>query len=149
MFEKLDSGVTSISIEPARGRQTPDNSFAAMFERGAIAAVQVVGAGVKAVSPLLPGGGYLSAAVDAVGGLTTAGAGIEGGLGGGGELSGTGDKWQLLRAQQRMQEEGLSNSLRLLALQRQMHEENQNYTTTSNLLKARHDMAKAAINNLR
>jgi hypothetical protein len=58
------------------------------------------------------------------------------------------DKWALLRAQERLQEEGLSNSLRLLALQRKMNQETQTYTALSNVMKARHEMSKRAINNI-
>ena len=62
--------------------------------------------------------------------------------------SGGGDKWDLLRAQAKLQDEGMMNSLKLLALQRKMHQETQTYTMMSNVMKCRHEMAKRAINNI-
>ncbi len=137
MFDRVESEPIQIAVEPARSRQAPDNSFGAVLERGAQSAVQVIGNGVRTVAPFVPGGSFLTAVADVVTGAV-----------GGGGPGGGGDKWALLRAQERLQEEGLSNSLRLLALQRQMHQETQTFTTISNVMKARHEMAKSAISKI-
>lgn len=138
MLEAIEKGNLSVAVSPARGRQTPENDFGSMVKRGAQRAVGVVAGGARVAASFLPGGGFISAVADAVDGAV--GNGITG-LGG--------DKWELLRAQERLQDEGLSNSLRLLALQRKMNQETQTYTAMSNVMKARHEMAKSAINNIR
>lgn len=136
MVEAIEKGTLSVAVSPARGRQTAENDFSSMVKRGAQKAVGVVAGGARFAASYLPGGGFISAVADVVDGAV------------GNQIAG-GDKWELLRAQERLQEEGLSNSLRLLALQRKMNKETQTYTAISNVMKARHEMAKAAINNLR
>ncbi len=138
MVEAIENRNLNITVSPARGRQTADNDFGSMVKRGAQKAVGAVTGGARVAASFLPGGGFISAVADVVDGAV--GSGVSG-LGGG--------KWELLRAQERMQEEGLANSLRLLALQRKMNQETQTYTAMSNVMKARHEMAKSAINNIR
>jgi len=137
MVDAIKNGMLSVTVSPARGRQTAENDFSSMVKRGAQQAVGAVTGGARFAASILPGGSFISAVADVVDGAV------------GNDVSGTGGKWELLRAQERLQEEGLSNSLQLLALQRKMNKETQNYTAISNVMKARHDMAKAAINNIR
>jgi hypothetical protein len=137
MTHPIEPAQVSISVEPARGQQTPQNDFGSMLKRGTQRAFGAVASGARAVAPFIPGGSFISAVADVVS------SGV------GNSITGAGDKWALLSAQERLQDEGLNNSLRLLALQRKMHQENQAYTATSNVMKARHEMAKSAINNIR
>jgi hypothetical protein len=139
MVEAIEKRTLDVTVSPARGRQTAENDFGSMVKRGAQRAVGAVAGGARFAASFLPGGAFLSAVADAVDGAV--GSGAVGGAGG--------DKWELLRAQERLQEEGLSNSLRLLALQRKMNQETQTYTAVSNVMKSRHEMAKSAINNIR
>lgn len=133
MVDSIQAPDVRLNVEPARGRQTADNDFGSMVKRGAQRALGAVAGGARAAASLLPGGGFVTAVADAaIGSVTGQG----------------GDKWALLQAQERMQEEGLANSLRLLALQRRMHQETQRYTALSNVMKSRHEMARAAINNI-
>ncbi len=141
MFERIEGGSQPIQVESARGRQAADNSFGAMVERGAQVAASAIGGGMRTVAPLVPGGAFLSAVADAVDGAAA-------GLGGAAGPGAGGDRWAMLRAQERLQAEGLSNSLQLLALQRKMHQEKQQFTAVSNVLKARHEMAQSAIRNI-
>ncbi len=95
-------------------------------------------AGVSAVAPLLPGGQIVKMAADGLRGLTDK---APGGLGGarGDQL----DKmWQ-------MQKDNQVFNLQYMHLQQAMQSDNRHFSTMSNLLKARHDTAKAAINNMR
>jgi hypothetical protein len=139
MVEAIEKGQLSVTVSPARGRQTAENDFSSMVKRGAQKAVGAMAGGARFAAAFLPGGGFISAVADVVDGAV--GNQVASGVGS--------DKWELLRAQERLQEEGLNNSLRLLALQRKMNKETQNYTAISNVMKARHEMAKAAINNIR
>jgi hypothetical protein len=138
MDNRINGSTDMLSVEPARSRQTANNDFGAMVKRGAQKAVNAVAGGVRVAASVLPGGAFITAvadmASDAVGGNSVGMAG--------------GDKWELLRAQERLQEEGLSNSLRLLALQRKMNQEAQSFGAISSVMKARHEMAKRAINNI-
>jgi len=135
MVEAIEKGTLNVTVNPARGRQTAENDFGSMVKRGAQKAVGAVAGGARFAASFLPGGGFISAVADVVDGAV------------GNQMGG--DKWELLRAQERLQEEGISNSLRLLALQRKMNKETQTYTAVSNVMKARHEMAKSAINNIR
>jgi hypothetical protein len=136
MVEAIEKRNFNVTVSPARGRQTAENDFSSMVKRGAQKAVGAVTGGARLAASFLPGGGFISAVADVVDGAV--GNGVAGG-----------DKWELLRAQERLQEEGLANSLRLLTLQRKMNEETQTYTAMSNVMKTRHEMAKSAINNIR
>jgi hypothetical protein len=138
MVDAIKNEILSVTVSPARGRQTAENDFGSMVKRGAQRAVGVVAGGARFASSFLPGGAFISAVADVVDGAVGNGVGVAGG-----------GKWELLRAQERLQEEGISNSLRLLALQRKMNKETQTYTAISNVMKARHEMAKSAINNIR
>ena len=139
MVEAIEKRTLNVMVSPARGRQTAENDFGSMVKRGAQRAVGAVAGGTRFAASFLPGGAFISAVADVVDGA--AGNGVATGVAGG--------KWELLQAQERLQEEGLSSSLRLLALQRKMNKETQTYTAISNVMKARHEMAKSAINNIR
>ena len=139
MMDRIDSQNARLSVEPSRGRQTPENDFSSMVKRGAQKMVGAAVGGARWAASFMPGGSFITAVADVVAGAT--GDGLSVGSGGG--------KWELLRAQERLQEDGLSNSLRLLALQRKMHQETQTYTALSNVMKSRHEMAKSAISNIR
>lgn len=138
MIERKDNLRLEMSVEPARGRVTARNDFASMLKRGASQAAGALANGVSAAAAVIPGANFVSAVASAVGSITGAVTG-----------SGSGDKWSLLQAQQKMQEEGFMNSLRLLQLQRRMNRESQQFSAISNVEKVRHDMAKTAINNIR
>ncbi len=48
-----------------------------------------------------------------------------------------------------MMQQGQMSNLQLLALQQQVQQENQRFTTVSNVMRAKHDTAKAAVSNIR
>ena len=142
MVDRINNNNPDVRLvaEPARVRQTPENDFSSMVMRGAQKAAGVMAGGARTVFNLLPGGSFVTAVADVVGDAVGGGDFFPG-LGGG-------DKWDLLRAQAKLQDEGMMNSLKLLALQRKMHQETQTYTMMSNVMKCRHEMAKRAINNI-
>lgn len=93
---------------------------------------------VSAVAPFVPGGALVGAAA---GGLYKLKNGTPGGLGQGGQQEHLDKMWQ-------MQRENQVFNLQYLALQTDIQNENRRFSTMSNLMKARHDTAKAAINNM-
>ncbi len=87
---------------------------------------------ISTVGSILPGGSIISAAAKGVKLLTGAGTSNNGQM----------DKmWE-------MQKENQSFNLEYFELQSEMQSDNRRFTTLSNLMKARHDTAKSAINNM-
>lgn len=94
-------------------------------------------------------------AVGTTGGMgVTSGAGALGaaaaGAAGGplGALSGQGGQSDMSNVQAMMQD-GQSSNMQLLALQQQIQEESQRFSTVSNVMRAKFDTAKAAVSNIR
>lgn len=90
-------------------------------------------------------------AVDAVSSTTPAGMlvrGVAGLVGGAGGASND-PRQQQLDDMWRMQAENQAMNLEYMALQESAQSQNRHFTAMSNLMKARHDTAKGAINNIR
>jgi hypothetical protein len=147
-----------LSITPTGPRQTPRNDFGTVF---AHAAQEVVRTGAGVVAALVPGSPMVSAAVASVSSVVaastsslrsasaqplTGGTSGTGGVAGG---SGQGEQWDLLAAQKEMQAEGAKMNLAYMNLQNEMQAESRAHNAISNIMKVRHDSAKAAINNIR
>ena len=66
-----------------------------------------------------------------------------------GGTAGQGEQWDLLAAQREMQAEGMQMNLAYMNLQNEMQAESRAHNAISNIMKVRHDSAKAAINNIR
>lgn len=79
-----------------------------------------------------------------IGGLLSAGIGA---LGGG--SNDADPRTEQLDAMWEMQRESQDFNMEYLALQESMQSENRRFSTLSNLMKARHDTAKAAVSNIR
>lgn len=97
----------------------------------------------SAVAPFVPGGQLVKAAADGLYALKNdTPPGLSAGAGGGGQPQEQLDKmWQ-------MQRENQVFNMQYLALQTEIQSENRRFSTMSNLMKARHDTAKSAINNM-
>jgi hypothetical protein len=154
-MESDSSRIGGMSITPTVARQTPQNDFGAVFARTAQEVVRV-GGGV--LSALVPGNPVVSAAVSGVRSVvsTVAGAAsavpVSGGAGaapGVGGTTGRGESWDLLEAQKLMQADGQKFNMAYMALQNEMQRESREHNALSNIMKVRHDSAKAAINNIR
>jgi len=50
---------------------------------------------------------------------------------------------------QAMMQDGQTSNMQMLALQQQIQEESQRFTTVSNVMRAKYDTAKAAVSNIR
>lgn len=158
-----------ISLTPTVARQTQQQPFGAVLKNALSAASQMSGTLLGAV----PGGGIVSAAVSSVtslasrgtsgavgrassgvvalgGGATTGGVASSGGGGGGSVTSqmagSSGDVPANLTG---MLEIMRGEADRSIMMQMNMQSESREYNALSNVLKVKHDSAKAAINNLR
>jgi hypothetical protein len=72
-----------------------------------------------------------------------------GGTGSPGGTTGKGDAWDMMEAQKLMAAEGQKFNMAYLQLQNEMQRESREHNAVSNIMKVRHDSAKAAINNIR
>ncbi|HEY7374863.1 MAG TPA: hypothetical protein VIF57_22050 [Polyangia bacterium] len=147
-----------MEIDATRGRQTqpPATPFRSVLAGG----VSLLMTGAEVATHVV-GGPVLAAAVhDARVGATNAIAGA-GPAGAGGTLpaapamagaaaatAATGGNPEMAGMEAMMQQGQMSN-LQLLALQQQVQQENQQFTTVSNVMRAKHDTAKAAVSNIR
>ena len=149
--------INQTSITGTVPRQTPKNDFGQVMARTISGAV-TVGAGVA--SGLAMGNPILSAAVSTVAGAASQAIGsksaasvseVGGGVPGtvGGAVGGQGQDWDLLEAQKLMRSEDRKFNLEYLQLQNTLQKESREFNAVSNIMKVRHDSAKAAINNIR
>jgi hypothetical protein len=154
-----ENRIEQLSITPTIGRQTPKRDFGQYLAQGAAVGLEV---GSSLLSSAFGGRPVTSAAVSALGsmasalkgtgeaqgaqmkatGVAAAGAGIGG-------LEGQGEQWDLLRAQSLMRVESERFNASYLQMQNEMQRESREFNAVSNILKVRHDSAKAAINNIR
>ncbi len=119
-----------LSIRATAQRTTPppaSRQFRDAVESGAVALMQRV----EGVGAFLPAGSMIAAAV----------RGAPNALAEGAESAGEPASGPLLEAG--------GESMRYLELQRAISDENLRFTTLSNVLKARHETAKTAVNNIR
>lgn len=158
------SRVESITVAPTTERKTVPGRFEAALQGATRAlAAGVVGA-VELAAPAVPYGNVLAGAVRGglQGGATSAG-GTLGGVGGarlstagaGGATSaigtasgGAGSQGDLLEATRAMQQEAQAMNLQYLQLQERMQQESREFTTLSNVMRVKHDTARAAIGNI-
>lgn len=145
------------TVEPSvtRPRVTPPTPGARFQQVLQDAAGTVVGTAGSALGAL-PGGPVVSAAVrHAQGGAVPRGtmsmAGAEDAASPGGSVMATDASGAGAAGggYESMMGRFADDSMRLIALQEQIQAENRQYTTISNVLKARHETAKNAISNLR
>lgn len=129
------------TTRPSATHRAPTEDFGRVLARVAGGALRV---GAEVVGGLVTGGpvGAAVAGARAVAGEVTGGPDGSGAVGGG-------DAWDLLEAQRLLAQEGQRFNLAYLQLQDQMQRESRQHGVVSNLLKVRHDSAKAAINNIR
>jgi hypothetical protein len=124
-------GSLDVRLDETLGRATPppaERAFREALRDGAGALL----AGVERAAGAVPGGSVVSAVTREIAGA--------GGSGGGTGAAGGVDDVLSRSALQQME---------LLALQQRMQDENQRFSTLSNVLKAEHETAKTAIGNIR
>lgn len=159
-----DNRVPSLTLTPTVPRQTPKNEFGTVLAR---AAQEVVRSGAGLVGGMIPAGPIVSAALSSTRAVVSTvapsdaaskAAPLAGGSGSvstsaasaaAGTATGSGDAWDLLEAQRALSVEGQKFNMAYLQLQNEMQKESREHNAVSNIMKVRHDSAKAAINNIR
>lgn len=132
-----------VRVDRTRARPTPapaGRRFRDSLDEGA----GVLLDGVESASGAMPGGTLVSAAVR--GARAGAGGTADGPSVGGEAAQAPGGSGPTMEG---ALTEHANETMRYLELQQRISSENRRYTALSNVMKARHDTAKAAINNIR
>jgi hypothetical protein len=137
-----------LEIDATRARQTdrPPAPFRDVLAGG----VGLLMSGAEIATHVVAGPVMAAAVHDARVGTTSAMAGPRGTGGGGapGPTGPTGGPSEPANVQAMLQD-GQASNMQMLALQQQIQEESQRFTTVSNVMRAKYDTAKAAVSNIR
>ncbi len=133
--------IESIHVAPTSERRAEPGRFESALRGAASGLARGVASTVELAAPYVPGGTVLSAAVrGAVSGAEAGGAS--------GVAAGSSAPDDVLGATRQLQEEARTFNLQYLQLQENMQRESREFTALSNVMKVKHDSAKAAINNI-
>lgn len=152
--------IDQVSLTPTTPRQSQQQEFGEVLKNTLQNGAKVAGALSGAVLQSMPGAGVVSAAVSAVTSIASqaprsaaaAASGVinvNGGVASGQPSSGGGLNAAISGDMTGMVNEMRAEANRSMAMQMAMQQESREYNTISNILKVRHDSAKAAINNIR
>jgi hypothetical protein len=146
-FREILAGGVSVLMG---GAQVATSVLAGPVLAAAVQDARVQATGAIAGAPASPAlgtatAGALPAAVAAGAGLPVSGTGAVGTTPGGAAVTDGSD----MATMQAMQRESQAFNMQLLALQEDVQQENRRFTTLSNVLRAKHDTAKAAVSNIR
>ncbi len=151
------SRIDQVSVTTTVPRQSQKQEFGEMLKNSLQQGAKAVGMVSGAMLQNMPGAGVVSAAVSAVtnfanqaprtasaasSGVININGGVAAGGGGLANAATSGDMNGMVN-------EMRAEANRSMAMQMAMQQESREYNTISNVLKVRHDSAKAAINNIR
>ena len=162
--------IESIHVVPTVPRQSMPSRFDVALQNAADHLARTVTGGLELAAPAIPGGTFLLGAVRAatqpapgtapvagaapfVGGSTAGAAGLAGsgpGAGVVGAPGGTGASAEtdVMASARALQAESQAFNAQYLQLQEAMQRENREFTALSNVMKVKHDTARAAIGNI-
>jgi hypothetical protein len=140
--------ITTVLVAPTAERKTAPSGFGATLRAAAAGAAEGLAAAAPFLGPIAPAGMVLAGAVRAA--VQTASAGTRPASAGASPLgagpgAGGADTFEAVRT---LQLEGQSFNLRYLELQERLQRETREFTAVSNVMKVRHDAARAAIQNV-
>lgn len=137
------SRIDPVHVTPTTERKTEPSRFGDTLRAAAAGVVDGIASGVGLAAPFVPGGLVLSAAVR--GASRAVSAATSPTTPGRASAEGGGDVMEATRA---LQQEAQSFNLQYLQLQEGMQRESREFTALTNVMKVKHDSAKAAINNI-
>ncbi len=147
--------IESIHVAPTVERKAEPGRFRTALRAAAGGIARGVAATVELAAPYVPGGTVLSGAVrNAAASSATrrlsGSSGVNGGVAASraGGTSSPGGEGDVLDATRALQQEARTFNLQYLQLQESMQRESREFTALSNVMKVRHDSAKAAIDNI-
>jgi len=165
--------IESIHVVPTTPRQSTPSRFDAALQNAASHLARTVARGLELAAPALPGGTFLLGAVRAatqpapgtapvaaaapflgtasapstslgLAGLASGSAVAPAGVAG----SGTSTETDVMASARSLQAESQAFNAQYLQLQEAMQRENREFTALSNVMKVKHDTARAAIGNI-
>jgi hypothetical protein len=141
--------IESIHVAPTTERKAEPGRFENALRSAAAGVAQGVAGTVELAAPYVPAGTVLSAAVRAAvrapaGAVASAAA--DGGVAG--AAGGAASEGDVLAATRTLQQEARTANLQYLQLQEGMQRESREFTALSNVMRVKHDSAKAAIGNI-
>ena len=142
--------IEAIHVAPTTERKTEPGRFGAALRAAAAGVARSVAATVELAAPYVPGGTVLSAAVRSATASARGRAGVFGadpGTAAGRPAAGAGEG-DVIEATRALQQEAQTFNLQYLQLQENMQRESREFQALSNVMKVKHDSAKAAINNI-
>ena len=137
------SRIDPIHVTPTTERKTESSRFGDTLRAAAAGVADGIASGVGLAAPFVPGGLVLSAAVRGAGRAVSAAASSS--TAARASAEGGGDVIEATRA---LQQEAQSFNLQYLQIQEGMQRESREFTALTNVMKVKHDSAKAAINNI-
>jgi hypothetical protein len=137
--------IESIHVAPTTERKAEPGRFENALRSAASGLAQGVASTVELAAPYVPAGTVLSAAVRSAARspASTVGSGVADS--GTAPPSSEGD---VLEATRSLQQEARTFNLQYLQLQENMQRESREFTALTNVMKVKHDSAKAAIQNI-
>jgi hypothetical protein len=130
--------IGTLLVAPSTERKAESGRFGAALKTAASEVATGIAGSVALAAPFLPGGAVLAGALRAAT-RPALGPGVGGGAAGGGDI---------VEATRALQQEAQSSNLQYLQLQEAMQRESREFTSLTNVMKVKHDSAKAAINNI-
>jgi hypothetical protein len=149
---RIDPAQTSVSVDTTRSRQT--SAPATPFKDVLAGSANALLTGAEVAGGAM-GGPVVAAAIrqarSSVADATTGGGGggAGGSVAGADAVVGAGSPGGEMEAMHAMNRESQQFNMQMLALQEEVQNENRRFTTLSNVVRARHDTAKAAVSNVR
>lgn len=132
------TAVTPLQVAPSTQRIAEPSRFDLALQSAAHGAASSLAASVAVAAPFVPGGPVLAGAVrGAIAGAASPAAAAA--AGGGSDL---------VEATRALQNQAQSFNLQYLQLQESMQRESREFQALSNVMKVKHDSAKAAIGNI-
>jgi len=138
--------IGTLVVAPSTDRKAEPPRFGSALKAAAAEAASGVAASVALAAPYLPGGAVLAGALrPAAAGARAASAPAPAAAGASAGSASGGDVIEATRA---LQQEAQTFNLQYLQLQESMQRESREFTALTNVMKVKHDSAKAAINNI-
>jgi parvulin-like peptidyl-prolyl isomerase len=134
--------ITTVLVAPTADRKTAPSPVGAALRSAVAGAAEGLSAAAGLLAPIAPAGMVLAGAVR---GLAQSAAASARGAAPSTGSPGAADGFETMRL---LQQEGQSFNLRYLELQERLQRETREFTALSNVMKVRHDAARAAIQNV-
>jgi hypothetical protein len=138
------SRISPLHVAPTTERKAEPGRFSAALRGAVSGATDGVAQTLALAAPAIPGGAVLAAAVRgaSAGSASPAGAGVAT------AATGASSGGDLIEATRTLQQQAQSFNVQYLQLQENMQRESREFSALSNVMKVRHDTAKAAIANI-